>query len=435
MRELATEEVEALRLTAAGKLKPRRTKVSLMLPKEAGQSTELRMAKEAARRGKNFKRPYPREQRRDDFRARQPERSAGPKSDFRPGPGSRAQPGFSPEAGTRPGSRPGTEPRTTPRPDFRRPSRDDARTSPGRPTSDRGRSARDFGAEPAFGDRPPHASAGFRSARPQTGAKPRFEHRPSGPQAGPRREAPPRGTGRPSGDHRLGSGPNRGPNFKPDRTTNRTPGRTDDRRGNREAGRATLGDFVRPNTSRPRLEIRPVKTDDTAYDKPRANAFDREKPRTEGRTGPRSRPGTGPRTDGPPRRNDSAPPFGGARPSRPQGKPFGKGPGGSGKPGFTSRTKPAFGKPAFGKPALGSRAQGAVPVRSQSAGPNSERGSDRVRPQSPSSSPARFKKKDSAPRTNRSGPSRGSKRPGGPKRGPGSGSKPGGKRNSGKRAK
>ncbi len=163
MRELATEEVEALRLTAAGKLKPRRTKVSLMLPKEAGQSTELRMAKEAARRGKKFQRPYPRDSRRsdgrDDLGARRPERSAGAKPAFRPdskpAPGSRPRPEFRPEAGTRPATRPGTEPRSdfrteskpTSGPDFRRPPRDDARTSSGRPTSDRGRSARDFGRE------------------------------------------------------------------------------------------------------------------------------------------------------------------------------------------------------------------------------------------------------------------------------------------------
>ena len=451
MRELATEEVEALRLTAAGKLKPRRTKVSLMLPKEAGQSTELRMAKEAARRGKKFQRTYPRDNRRDDFGARRPERSAGPKPAFRPdskpAPGSRPRPEFRPETGTRPGSSPGTEPRsdsrTTPRPDFRRPPRDDARTSSGRPISDRGRSS-GFTAKPAFGGRPPRVEGKFRGVRAPTGAKPRFDRRPPPSESGFRREAPPRGTGRPysdrpSKDRRPDSGPNHGPNFKPDRAANRTPGRTDDRpenrTDNRAAGRAPVGDFVRPSTSRPRLEIRPVKSDDTAYDKPRAKAFDRDKPRTEGRAGPRS----GRSTDGPPRRNDSAPRFGGGRPSRPQGKPFGKGPAGLGKPGFSDRPdKPAFGKPAFGKPgfgkpagrpAFGSRPQGAGPARSQSAGPSRPASSPPARPQSTGDSPARFKKKDSAPRSNRSGPARGGKRlGGGPKRGPASGSKPRGNR-------
>ncbi len=429
MRELATEEVQALRQTAAGKLKPRRPKASLMLPKEAGQSTEQRIAKEAARRGKNFKRPYPRDSRRSDGRddsgARRPERSAGPKPDFRPGPGSRPRPEFTPEGGTRPRTKPGTQPRTTPRPDFRRPPRDDARTSSG--ASGRG----GFTAKQAFGARPSPPASGFRSDRPQTGAKPHFDRRPPPSESGFRREAPPRGTDRPnidgrrsdrpSKDRRPASGPNRGPNFKPDRTTNRTPGRTDDRGDNRAAGRAPVGDFVRPSTSRPRLEIRPVKTDDTAYDKPRAKAFDREKPRTEGRTGQRSRPATGPRTDGPPRRNDSAPRFRGAGPVRPPGKPFGKGPAGSGKAGFSSRTKPAFGKPAFG-----SRPQGAGPTRSQYAGPSRPASRPPALSQGTGDSPARFKKKDGAPRTNRSGPARGGK-PGG--------NRPGGKRNFGKRPK
>lgn len=50
LRELDAEEVRALQLTAEGKLKPRRPKSSHMLPKEAGQSTEQRMAK--AERGR-----------------------------------------------------------------------------------------------------------------------------------------------------------------------------------------------------------------------------------------------------------------------------------------------------------------------------------------------------------------------------------------------
>ena len=423
IRELVTEEVEALRLTAAGKLKPRRPKASLMLPKEAGQSTEKRIAKEAARRGKNFKRPSPREQRRDDFGARRPERSAGPKAGFGPGPGSRPRPELRPEAETRPGSRPGTEPRTDSRPevrpDFRRPSRDDARTSSGR-GGDR------FNTKPAFADRPPRAPSGFRSDRPQTGAKPRFDRRSPGAQAGQRGEAPQRGTGRTNIDGRRSDRPSSDPRtgFASNRAPNRAENRTRSGPDNRPAARPPAGSL-----GRPRLEIRPIKSDDSAYEKPRAKAFDREKPRT----GPRTKPGT----DGPPRRPDSAPRFrGAAGPARPQGKPFGKGPGGSGKPGFSGRTKPAFGKPAFG-----SRSQGAGPARSKSAGPSRPASRPPARPQDTGNSPERFKKKDGAPRTNRSGPARG-----GPKRGParrgkpggakrGSGPRPGGKRNFGTRAK
>ncbi|HWA93368.1 MAG TPA: pseudouridine synthase, partial [Terracidiphilus sp.] len=54
MRELLPEEVEALRLTAAGKLKPRRLKTTYMLPKEAGMTTEEREQKREARKVRNL---------------------------------------------------------------------------------------------------------------------------------------------------------------------------------------------------------------------------------------------------------------------------------------------------------------------------------------------------------------------------------------------
>ncbi len=52
LRELDPEEVTALWRAAEGKLKPRRLKSSLMLPKEAGRSTEFRAAKAACARRK-----------------------------------------------------------------------------------------------------------------------------------------------------------------------------------------------------------------------------------------------------------------------------------------------------------------------------------------------------------------------------------------------
>lgn len=58
MRELAEEEVNALRLTAEGKMKPRRPKTGQMLPKEAGVPAEQRAEK---RSGKSFGRPPRRE--------------------------------------------------------------------------------------------------------------------------------------------------------------------------------------------------------------------------------------------------------------------------------------------------------------------------------------------------------------------------------------
>ena len=54
LRELSPEEVTALRLTAEGKLKPRRLKADRMLPKEAGRAAEER---EAAKRPRRDARP------------------------------------------------------------------------------------------------------------------------------------------------------------------------------------------------------------------------------------------------------------------------------------------------------------------------------------------------------------------------------------------
>ena len=150
MRELATEEVEALRLTAAGKLKPRRTKVSLMLPKEAGQSTELRMAKEAARRGKKFQRPYPRDNRRDDLGTRRPERSAGRNPISGPIPSQHQEADRDPNSDPRPGQdqQPGRGPNPDP---ISEPS----------PSPHRG---------PIFGDRRATMHARPQAGQPQTGA-------------------------------------------------------------------------------------------------------------------------------------------------------------------------------------------------------------------------------------------------------------------------
>lgn len=50
-RELSTEELHALRLTAEGKLKPRRLKLNAMLPKEAGRSVESRGNMRSQERG------------------------------------------------------------------------------------------------------------------------------------------------------------------------------------------------------------------------------------------------------------------------------------------------------------------------------------------------------------------------------------------------
>ncbi|HEU5457317.1 MAG TPA: pseudouridine synthase [Terracidiphilus sp.] len=102
MRELEPDEVEALRLTAAGKLKPRPIKASRMLPKDAGLTSEQRMAK--AEKGGKFKRG-----------SRPPERggrpgghgfkpSFKPKSEFGSGQKFTGRPGFAPRSASGPAS-------------------------------------------------------------------------------------------------------------------------------------------------------------------------------------------------------------------------------------------------------------------------------------------------------------------------------------------
>jgi 23S rRNA pseudouridine2605 synthase len=61
LRELDEDEVKALRLTAEGKMKPRRAKTEKLLPKEAGVSADKRAEKRGSRAGKDFsRRPAPR---------------------------------------------------------------------------------------------------------------------------------------------------------------------------------------------------------------------------------------------------------------------------------------------------------------------------------------------------------------------------------------
>ena len=230
-RELFSEEVEALRLTAAGKLKPRRPKATRMLPKEAGQSTEERIAQETARRGKKFPGQYRRPDRGEDAGWRPRERSAEPRTDLRADPG------------------------RTPREDAR-----------GTSSKSGGR----FGAKPGFGGRPPRAEGKFRSDRPQAGAKPGFNRRPSRDASFPS-ERPQGRAGRPRSDRpQTGDRSDRGPRPFSGRTT---------------AGGFGAGGFGRAAQSRPGLDIRPVEAHDNAFDRERPRAAARTEPRTERKGG------------------------------------------------------------------------------------------------------------------------------------------------------
>ncbi|MGA7108870.1 MAG: pseudouridine synthase [Terracidiphilus sp.] len=107
-RELEPEEVKALQLTAEGKLKARRLKSSLMLPKEAGKSAEQRAAKTARGRRK-FQPPDNRRtsttgQPGIDRTSARPDRPT-PRPDFKPGVKPFAKP--FPKPGSRPFAKPG----------------------------------------------------------------------------------------------------------------------------------------------------------------------------------------------------------------------------------------------------------------------------------------------------------------------------------------
>jgi len=401
-RELATEEVEALRLTAAGKFKPRRIKTNYMLPKEAGKSTEQRMAKETARRENKFGRPLSRDNRRETPTFRPREASAERPTDRRPPARDNARPAFGK-----------TTPRFSPKPAFgerppraagigtERPSQDFKKRPPFR--SDRPA----FGTKPRFDSRPPRADAKFGSSRPAPGAKPAFGDRP------PRAAAP--RTERPARDFK------KRPPFRSDRpNTAETPRfdrrpprdnaalrsqkpigkplrpRPDRPAPDRAPGR-TPTDFDSPKTPRPRLEISPVEAHDSA--------FEREKPRT-----PR-----------PPRREGSAPSFRGTGAGHSPSKPFRKGPGkpvgGAGKSGFSGRSKPAFGA----RPSGSSSAPRSSSSRPKAAGFSKPKsGGFKARPGGFSKSkPGGLSKPKfgGKPRSGGSKPRSGGKRSGGKKRG------------------
>ncbi len=211
IRELHPEEMNALRLTAAGKLKPRRPRADALLPKEAGKPAEERTGFRPRRGGDS--RP-PRQE-------SGPRRSAGPGREFgarkefgsreerpfqprgeREGFGRQERPGeFRPDrAGAPRGERPvrredGPRPeggRRFDRPNSGRPSFDRPRSdhpSSGRPNFDRPRPGRPSSDRPSFGRGERRPLAGPRPDRPlqdrpreERGERPRFDRGGSGPQ-------------------------------------------------------------------------------------------------------------------------------------------------------------------------------------------------------------------------------------------------------------
>lgn len=419
-RELDPKEVDLLRLTAAGKIKPRRVRATYMLPKEAGVPTEERIAKEE-RRKKPFR---PRQDREQDGERR----GFGPPRDRRTAPP--AGGGF-----TRPRTERPTEQSSTPPParrnetsgrSFERPSRPPfakregqahdrppraqfgkpafaSKDRPSRPRAEgdkpRGRFERPASGRPPQGrparppfvkregqsqDRPPRAQFGKpafapkdRPSRPRVeGDKPRgrFERSASG--------RPPQGRpSRPPFAKREGQSHDRPPRagfekreFRPKPGTSRPRAESDKPR------------FERPAQNRPpsRLIIEPDnQSQERAPRPPSPKREPRPQERPQERT--QSRPQGGSQTR--PFRKDSGKPSGSSRPSGPgRTAASGRSSGAAGKSGFAGgRSKPSFGS--------GNKRSGSAPPRFKGKG------------------------KSGPPRTKRPGSPRGGKRPGGKRQG------------------
>ncbi|HEV2325186.1 MAG TPA: pseudouridine synthase [Terracidiphilus sp.] len=145
LRELSLEEVDALRQTAEGKLKPPRLKTEAMLPKEAGRAADSRPAKRegwrpsATHPAKPFRRGQPERGGQQDFRRHGEQRSGA--GDFRGqkqesfGPRDRSQRQF-------PGERREWQPRPRPRED--QPDRRSGPREPRKGFDTRGQETRRF---------------------------------------------------------------------------------------------------------------------------------------------------------------------------------------------------------------------------------------------------------------------------------------------------
>ena len=369
LRALDPEEVTALWRAAEGKWKPRRLKTSQMLPKEAGQSAELRAGKAAIRAGKGFK---PRNDRggKPGFKPR--EQGAGA---HRPLPGNlifgsrifrswaariRGVSGRrDKDSGVKPayGTRPGYGEKAGEKAGFAR-------------RENRGPGGKPSGAKPGFEGRGSRGrsetSSGF-GAKP--GAKLPFPKRPFSGR-GPERETP----------HSFDRGASAKRPFRGDRDARPAVGSGAPPRKpfSPRDDRPTGGSEER----RSRIEIRPVEFSEGSR-QPAGRP-----PRREG-SSPAFRGAGKPETGGSGRSG-----FGGGRAQRGFSKPaFGSKP----KPGFGSRTKPAFGsrpkrdfgaraKPDFGskpdfaskpKPAFGSKSRPAFGEKPKPFGSQSRAGGPR----------------------------------------------------------
>ncbi|MDE3200117.1 MAG: pseudouridine synthase [Acidobacteriota bacterium] len=322
MRELIPEEVEALRLSAAGKLKPRRLRTTHMLPKEAGMTTEEREQKRDARKVRNL-RGKPLWNKPGTFSDRA-ESDRPPRQSF-----DRNKPYGSRQGGHQRGG-------------FDRPQR---------PRAENGESPRFERTERPRTDRPR-----FERPRPESAERPRFEGRTRSERPKFDRGERPKFERTERPQRREGSKFDRSERPKFDRGSRprleqserpRPAGRTFERPARSgEEGRRPFRPSAKPAfgekprfSGKPKFEGKPRFEDKPKFeDKPRFS----KKPRfeiSEVSDAP-SRPSSGPRSkSGPPVRSASGP--------RPGGKP-----GFAGRPKFTG--KPGTG----GKPAFSDRRSG-----------------------------------------------------------------------------
>ena len=241
LRELAAEEVEALRLTAEGKLKPRRLKTVSMLPKEAGRPAGQRTARPPMRGAKpSWQKSSPSgktewKPRQQSFgggkEQREPSRRAkpgfGPSFSPRPGAGPSAGPGAGPGAGI--GARPGAKSG----PGLGRGFGPGFRPGPGRPPSERPPS-------PGRPLRKPEDSRFHADSRPEAPPRKPFG-KPGGRPAFTRPAEPRSRFGKAPGqsagkalDRGAGKGPGRSfsqrPSQRPDRRPDQRPDQLPDQR-------------------------------------------------------------------------------------------------------------------------------------------------------------------------------------------------------------
>ncbi len=199
-RELSAEEVNALRLTAEGRLKPRRPNSNAMLPKEAGRSAE-RDRGFGGRQGRdredwNAKPRGERQLRRDDRAGgRYAERNRpGDRNRFGPrrfdGGPERRQSGRGEHGGS---DRPKGRPFQRPAPERSQGGREPRGEFQGRPGFERLQSGgQGFGRQPSGRSRRGNRGERFRAENPQREFRPRGESRPR-EEGGPRRQRPFRG--------------------------------------------------------------------------------------------------------------------------------------------------------------------------------------------------------------------------------------------------